>query len=230
MLTGQVEVTDRRFDPRREQERGRPITPGPRASPTAPSAARIRCAPRLSPRTTHAHPKPLTMRERKKRIVGRAPGERGIDVRSLSPSEREVLRLVRSCVRRRWTTRPPRRTNARAQRAPARSARPRRASRARRRECCRATGSALPPATPSSTITSERLARRPTTSMAAGAGTSSASSTNSTADRRAPPAKVARAHRPRWSSGNKQLVAPPDRRLQGPTPLGPAAGRVAQQR
>ena len=54
----------------------------------------------------------------------------------------------------------------------------------------------------SSTMTSERLASRPTTSIAADAGTSSASRTNSTAGSGAPPANVASAHRPRLSSGN----------------------------
>ena len=48
-----------------------------------------------------------------------------------------------------------------------------------------------------STMTSERLASRPTTSIAADAGTSSASRTNSTAGSGAPPANVASAHSPR---------------------------------
>ena len=53
-----------------------------------------------------------------------------------------------------------------------------------------------------STMTSERLASRPTTSIAAAFGTSSASSTDSTAASGAPPANVAIAHSPRLSSGN----------------------------
>ena len=82
------------------------------------------------------------------------------------------------------------------------SARRRPSPPARRRGCCRAAGSGRSTASSSSTMTSERLASRPTTSIAAAAGTSSASSTNSTAGSGAPPANVARAHRPRWSSGN----------------------------
>ena len=80
----------------------------------------------------------------------------------------------------------------------------------------------------SSTMTSERLASRPTTSIAAAAGTSSASSTNSTAGERC--ATGERGQRPEAPLvvGEQQLVAPPDRRLQRPAALRSAAGRVAQ--
>ncbi len=55
------EIAGRRFDPPGEQEGDGPVARRRGRSPTASSAARIRCAPRLSPRTTHAQPKPFTM-------------------------------------------------------------------------------------------------------------------------------------------------------------------------
>ena len=174
------------------------------ASPAASSAARMRCAPRLSPRTTQAQPNPLTMASATEWVVFDAPGQRGVDVGALGPGEGEVLGLVAAAhavgggggrvgeprgvggegalgqpgVGHRFERE---RADAVEQPVP---------------DGARRTSS-------SSTITSERLASRPTTSIAAAAGTSSASRTDSTAGRGAPPAKVASAHRPRWSSGKR---------------------------
>ena len=67
------------------------------ASPAASSAARIRCAPLLSPRTTQAQPNPLTMLEREQRVVRGAPGQGGVDVGALGPGERRGARPGDCC-------------------------------------------------------------------------------------------------------------------------------------
>ena len=87
---------------------------GGAASPAASSAARIRCAPLLSPSTTQAQPNPLTMLEREQRVVGHAPGQRGVDVGALGPGEREVLGLAAAAHTLRWRLGPRRRTRRRA--------------------------------------------------------------------------------------------------------------------
>ena len=76
------------------------------ASPAASSAASRRCAPRLSPSTIHAQPNPLAIASPRTRVVRRAPGQRGVDVRALGAREREVLGLAARCARRPSTRRP----------------------------------------------------------------------------------------------------------------------------
>ena len=63
-------------------------------SPAASSAARIRWAPRLSPRTTHAHPNPLTMSTARNGSCAALQAKSGVDVGALGSGEREVLGLA----------------------------------------------------------------------------------------------------------------------------------------
>ena len=175
------------------------------ASPAASRAAMIRCTPRLSPSTTQAQPNPLTIVEGEQRVVRHAPGQSGVDVGALRPREREVLSLVTAAdavggrarrVGEPSRVRRERGSSVRPASAIASSANARMLSSSRYRRPSEESSS--------STITSERAARRPTTSIAAAAGTSSAARTDSTAGSGAPPANVASAHRPRWSSGNSR--------------------------
>ncbi len=64
------------------------------ASPAASSAARIRCAPLLSPRTTQAQPNPLTRLSASSGSCDDAPRQRGVDVGALGPGEGEMLGLA----------------------------------------------------------------------------------------------------------------------------------------
>ena len=96
VLARELEVAGRRLDPRREQQRARRGRGRGAASPAASSAARIRCAPRLSPSTIHAQPNPLAIAQREQRVVRGAPGQRGVDVGALGPGEGEVLGLARA--------------------------------------------------------------------------------------------------------------------------------------
>ena len=141
--------------------------------------------------------------EREQRVVRGAPGQRGVDVGALGAGEREVLGLLRAAHALRSTTRPRRRTTRRARRSRARSARRRPSPRARTRGCCRAAGSG-------------RVARRRRRSPASGSRAGRRRRSPPPPARRArrartrppasgaPPAKVASAHRPRWSSGNSR--------------------------
>ena len=148
---------------------------------------------------------PVDEAEREQRVVARCSRPTRRRCWRARPGRRRDARLGDCCAHLAWRIRPRRRTMRRARRGPARTVRRRSSLRARTPGCCRAAGSERSSAlSSSSTITSERLASRPTTSIAAAAGTSSASRTDSTAGRGAPPAKVASAHRPRWSSGNNR--------------------------
>ena len=173
------------------------------SSPAASRAARIRCAPRLSPRTTHAQPNPLTMSSATSGSFRGAPGQRRVDVGAFGPGERQDLALTAAAHPVSGRSRPRPRTTRRARRAPDPSVPSRPGLRARTRGCCRAAGNG-PGAEPlsSSTMTRERLASRPTTSMAAAAGTPSASSTNSTPGERCATGERRQRPQPRWSSGN----------------------------
>ena len=173
------------------------------ASPAASSAAKILCAPLLSPRTTHAQPNPLTMSSASRRSCS------AVQANAASMLARSVRAKERCSA---WS--------AAAHTFGRGSSRVREPSRVRsegalgqpsvghlfERECTDAVEQPVPngPSTrsSSSTMTRERLASLPTTSIAADAGTPIASRTNSTAGSGAPPANVARAHRPRLSSGN----------------------------
>ena len=91
--SGELEATGRCFDPRGEQEGVGPVRAGA-ASPAASSAARIRCAPRLSPSTTQAQPNPLTMASASSGSCSMLHAQRGVDVGALGPGEGEMLGLV----------------------------------------------------------------------------------------------------------------------------------------
>ena len=186
---------------------------------------RIRCAPLLSPSTIQAQPNPLTMASAS---AGRA--------RRSTPGRRRCWRARRGRTRGLGLACPraPRVDAAAASAnhaawaaSRARSARPR-PSLERERADAVEQPVADEPRRSSSTMTSERLASRPTTSIAAEAGTSSASRTDSTAASGAPAGE--RGQRPQAALvvGEQQLVAPRDRRLQRAAALRPAAGRVAQ--
>ena len=94
VLAGELEVTGRRLDPAPRAAARRPGRGARAASPAASSAARIRCAPRLSPRTIQAQPNPLTMASASSGSCVGAPGQGGVDVGALGAGEREVLGLA----------------------------------------------------------------------------------------------------------------------------------------
>ena len=85
-------------------------------SPAASIAVSRRCAPRLSPSTTHAHPYPVAMLERSRWVVLDGPCEGGVDVGALIAHEGQVLGLSRAAhaLGRSAATRP--RTTARGRR------------------------------------------------------------------------------------------------------------------
>ena len=163
--------------------------------------------------------------EPSQRVVRRAPGQRGVDVGALGPREREVLGLAARCARPPSTRRPASANHA-ACAAKRALGQPRLGQRLERERADAVEQPVAAAARP--TITSERLASRPTTSIAAAAGTSSAPSTDS--DRRERRAAGERGQRPQAALvvGEQQVVAPPDRRPERPAALGLAAGRVAQ--
>ena len=111
------------------------------ASPAASSAARIRCAPLLSPRTTQAQPNPLTMLEREQRVVARCSRPARRRCWRARPGRRRDARLGDCCAHLGWRIRPRRRTMRRARRGRARTVRRRSSLRARTPGCCRAAGS-----------------------------------------------------------------------------------------
>ena len=144
---------------------------------------------------------PVDDGEREQRVVRRAPGQGGVDVGALGPGEGEVLGLAGRCARPRSTRPRPAANQAacaarralgqpglrhRVERERADAVEQPVADGAPRRRRSRASGSRA-----------ARPRRSPPTP-----GTSSASRTDSTAASGAPPANVASAHRPRWSSGN----------------------------
>ena len=99
VLARGLEVAGRRLDPRREQQGASARSRAGAASPAASSAARIRCAPRLSPSTIQAQPNPLTIASASSGSCAGAPGQRGVDVRALGAREGEVLGLAARCAR-----------------------------------------------------------------------------------------------------------------------------------
>ncbi len=170
------------------------------ASPAASSAARSRCAPRLSPSTIHAQPNPLAI------ASARSGSCAALQASAASMFARSARAKARCSA---W-----RALRTPAVDAPRRGGEPRgvRVERAvgqpglgHRLERERADAVEQPVAgrrarrrrSPASGPRAGRPRRSPPT-----AGTSSASSTDSTAGSGAPPANVASAHRPRWSSGN----------------------------
>ena len=171
-------------------------------SPAASSAVRIRCAPLLSPKTTQAQPNPLTSLEREQRLVHRAPRQRGVEVGTLGPGKMEMFGLTTAahtvCGRFGGGGEPCAVGGAGAL---GHSGVGHRSERERPDAVEQSVANASPrrPRHRRPTRTGSRAVRR--VSIAAPAGTSSASSTDSTAGNGAPPANVASAHRPRWSSG-----------------------------
>ena len=209
-------MTRRRFDPRREQKRAGPVQG--RGQRRRPRRVRSGSVGRLCCR--RARPRPTRTRWRcRARASGRERRTRSMRRRCwrVRYARMRGARLGDRCAHPAVET-PAASANHAACAARARSASPasvmassanaRMLSSSRYRLECTSCWPARVvtdgDAPSSSTITSERLASRPTTSIAAAAGTSSASRTNSTAGRGAPPAKVASAHRPRWSSGNNR--------------------------
>ena len=192
----------RRLDPPREQQRVRPICrlaglgcrlEGPEDPLSATTVAEH------DPRPSE----PVDDLDGPHRVVLAGPGQRGVDVGAFGPGEREVFGLPAAAYP--LVDEAAASANQAAWAARARSAIPASviASIAKARMLSRSRYRTAAASSSSSTITSERPASRPTTSIAAAVGTSSASMTNSTAGRRAPPENVASAQSPRWSSGNR---------------------------
>ena len=203
-VAGPLEVAGRCLEPGGEQQGGGPIALAGRCRRRRASAVVIRCAPRLSPSTTQAQPNPFTMLSAS---IGSWAADQVSAVSMLARSDRAKLRwsacrLLRtplveaaaaSAYHRAWA-------------AMAVWAQPGLGHGVERRTrgCCRATGSDGCVEASSSTMRGSgwrggRRRRSPP-----GAGTASASRTNSTAPSGAPPGNVASAHRPRWSSGNNR--------------------------
>ena len=176
---------------------------GGAASPAASSAARIRCAPLLSPNTTHAQPNPLT--SSRARAAGRArcstpTRRRGWHARL---GRRRDARPGRCCAHRRVEDSAASANHAAwAARARARTSRRRSSRRARTRGCCRAVGSERSSPhrrrrrSPASGSRADRRRRSPPPPVRRGLRGRTRPPASG-----APPANVARAHRPRWSSG-----------------------------
>ncbi len=187
----------------------------------------MRCAPLLSPRTIQAQPNPLTM------ASVRSGSRAAVQASAASMLARSVRAKDRCSAWRSLRTPcvddPAAAANHAACASSARSVSPASviASSAKARMLSSSRYRGTEPS-PSSTMTSERLARRPTTSIAVDGGTSSACEDG--LDRRKGRAAGERGQRPQAPLvvGEQELVAPPDRRPECSASLRLAAGRVAQ--
>ena len=168
------------------------------------------------------------MRERERRVVRRAPGQRGVDVGALGAGEGEVLGLAARCARPRVDD-AGRGGEPRGVRVEAAVGQPRvrPSPRARRRGCCRAAGSAARAV--AVVDDHERTAREPPDHVDR-RRRGHVERLEDGLDRRQRRAAGERRQRPQAPLvvGEQQLVAPADRRPERPAALRLAAGRVAQ--
>ena len=201
VVAGELEVTGRRLDPRREQQRVGPVSDRRRVA----GGVERRQDPLRAPAVAEHDPgpaEPVDDVEREQRVVRGAPGQGGVDVGALGPGEGEVLGLATrrarpavedaaasanhaACAASARVGQPGVGHRLERERADAVEQPVADATRRRRRRS-RANGSPAVRPRRSPRTPARRAPRGRTRPPASGA----------------PPANVASAHSPRWSSGN----------------------------
>ena len=216
----------RRLDPRREQQRAGPVAGRSRVA-CGIERGRMRCAPRLSPRTIHAQPNPLTMRSaRSGSRAALQASAASMLARSARAKDRcSAWRALRTPA---WTSRPRRRTMRRARRAP-RSVSPASVI-ASTREGADAVEQPVAGRARVAVIDDHQRTARESPDHVDRGRRGDVEGFEHRLDRRERRAAGERGQRPQAPLvvGEQQLVAPPDRRPERSASLRLAAGRVAQ--
>ena len=227
---GPLDVAGRRLDPAAEQQRGHPVagrSGRPRRRPGRPGAVPLPCCRRGRPTPSRSRSRWLSA------------SDGSLVVLQLSAASM----LARSSLTNRrcsaWCAAPDARGGrlSRRRRTTRRATRRRPVGHPRRRSIASSANARMlssrryrtDPPSPSSTITSERPASRPTTSMVV-RGRHVERAEDMTRPRRAAMPSVNVGKRPQTPLvvGEQQVVAPGDRRAQRPAALGSPARRVAE--